>query len=157
KEAMSAQALTIGVGPKLRTAAPPLDVRARVGTVMGQRYKLHALLGEGGMAAVYLAEDLHTGTRVALKVLKREHATDPLVLARFEREAKSMTVLSHEHLVKALGFGLSPEGDMCLVMELVEGETLRALIERIDSLPPRGVTSITGQIAAGLAYAHGFG
>jgi serine/threonine-protein kinase len=136
---------------------PPVDIRARVGAVIGQRYKLHAVLGEGGMAAVYLAEDLTDKKRVALKLLKREHATDPLVLARFEREAKAMTVLVHENLVAALGFGLSPEGDMCLVMELVEGETLRTLLGRVKPLPLHGVAEIARQIAAGLAYAHGFG
>ncbi len=135
---------------------PPADLHARIGAVIGQRYKLHALLGEGGIAAVYLAEDVTDGKRVALKLLKSEHATDPQVLARFEREAKAMTVLVHEHLVAALGFGLSPEGDMCLVMELVEGETLRALLRRIKPFPPHGVAEIARQIAAGLAYAHGF-
>ena len=136
---------------------PPSEIHARIGTVVGQRYKLEALLGEGGIAAVYVAEDLTEKKRVALKVLKPEHAEDPQVLARFEREAKAMTVLVHEHLVAALGFGRAPEGEMCLVMELVEGETLRSLLRRIKPFPPHGVAAIAGQIAAGLAYAHGFG
>jgi len=139
------------------SATPVSELHARIGTVVGQRYKLEALLGEGGMAAVYVAEDLADHRRVALKVLKREHADDPQVLARFEREAKAMTVLVHEHLVAALGFGRAPEGEMCLVMELVQGETLRSLLRRIKPFPPHGVVEIAGQIAAGLAYAHGFG
>jgi eukaryotic-like serine/threonine-protein kinase len=133
------------------------ELAARVGTIVGQRYKLLSLLGEGGMAAVYLADDVTLGKRVALKLLKAEHATDPQVLARFDREAKAMTVLVHPHIVPALGFGRSPEGDMCLVMELVEGETLRAALQRIKPFPPHGVVEIAGQIAAGLACAHGFG
>jgi eukaryotic-like serine/threonine-protein kinase len=136
---------------------PSSDLHARIGTVIGQRYKLHALLGEGGMAAVYRAEDLTSGKLVALKLLKQEHATDPQVLARFDREARAMTVLVHEHLVAALGFGASPEGDVCLIMELIDGETLRTLLGRIKPFPPHGVVEIAGQIAAGLAYAHGFG
>ena len=138
-------------------AAPVSELQARIGTVIGQRYKLHGLLGEGGMAAVYLAEDLTDHKRVALKLLKHEHSTDPQVLARFEREAKAMTVLVHEHLVAALGFGASPEGDMCLVMELVEGETLRSVLRRIKPFPAHGVVAIADQIAAGLHYVHGFG
>jgi eukaryotic-like serine/threonine-protein kinase len=133
------------------------ELQARIGTVIGQRYKLHALLGEGGMAAVYLAEDLTNHKRVAIKLLKQEHASDPQVLARFEREAKAMSVLVHEHLVAALGFGASPEGDLCLVMELVEGETLRSVLRRIKPFPPHGVVAVADQIAEGLAYAHGFG
>jgi len=133
------------------------ELLARIGTVIGQRYKLLSLLGEGGMAAVYLAEDVTLGQRVALKLLKREHADDPQVLARFDREAKAMMVLAHEHIVPAIGFGRSPEGDMCLVMELVEGETLRSALKRIKPFPPHGVAEISSQIAAGLACAHGFG
>lgn len=133
------------------------ELTARLGTTIGQRYKLLALLGEGGMAAVYRAEDLTNGQLVALKVLKYEHADDPQVLARFEREATAMTVLVHDHLVRALGFGRSPEGDLCLVMELVEGETLRSALKRIKPFPPHGVVEVTNQIAAGLACAHGMG
>ena len=138
-------------------SAPVPEPAARIGTIIGQRYKLLSLLGEGGMAAVFLAEDVTMGQRVALKLLKPEHANDPQVLARFDREAKAMTVLVHEHLVQALGFGRSPEGDMCLVMELVQGETLRSVLKRIKPFPPHGVVEISNQIAKGLACAHGFG
>jgi eukaryotic-like serine/threonine-protein kinase len=133
------------------------ELQARIGTVIAQRYRLLSLLGEGGMAAAYLAEDVTLGKRVAVKLLKSEHATDPLVLARFDREAKAMMVLSHEHIVPALGFGRTPEGDMCLVMEYVEGETLRSALKRIKPFPPHGVVDIAGQIAAALACAHGMG
>jgi len=144
--------------PRTPSSAPiESELAARVGTVIGQRYKLLSLLGEGGMAAVYLAHDVTLGQRVAIKLLKSEHANDPQVLARFDREAKAMTVLVHEHIVPALGFGRSPEGDMCLVMELVEGETLRATLKRIKPFPPHGVVEIANQIAAGLDCAHRFG
>ncbi len=133
------------------------DLQARVGTVVGQRYKLLSMLGEGGMGAVYLAEDVTLGIKVALKLLKQDVATDPTVLARFDREAKAMTVLQHEHIVRALGFGQSPEGDMCLVMELVEGETLRSMLKRLKRFPPHGVADIAAQIAEALACAHSFG
>jgi serine/threonine-protein kinase len=137
--------------------SPVPEPASRVGTIIGQRYKLTQLLGEGGMASVFLADDVTLGKRVALKLLKPEHANDPQVLARFDREAKAMTVLVHEHIVPALGFGRSPEGDMCLVMEFVQGETLRAALHRIKPFPPHGVVEISNQIAAGLHCAHGFG
>ena len=129
----------------------------RIGTIIGQRYKIVSTLGEGGMGAVYLAEDVTLGIRVALKLLKKDVANDPEVLARFDREATAMTVLAHEHIVRALGFGRSPEGDMCLVMELVPGETLRAMLKRVKPFPARGVVDIAGQIAEALACAHSFG
>lgn len=130
----------------------------RVGTVIGQRYKVSSVLGEGGMAFVFLAEDQRdNGRRVAIKILKREVADDPLVLARFEREAVAMQQLAHEHIVAPLGYGKSPEGDMCLVMEHLEGETLRTMLKRERQLPPRKVLEIARQLMAGLARAHSFG
>src|SRR4051794_19796045 len=98
-------------------ATPEPTVEERIGTVVGKRFKLLSLLGEGGMGLVFSAEDLQAGGRVALKLLKRDVASDPVVLARFEREAVAMQALAHEHIVAALGFGTSPEGDICLAME----------------------------------------
>jgi eukaryotic-like serine/threonine-protein kinase len=130
----------------------------RLGTVIGQRYKLASVLGEGGMAVVFLAEDLKDGNkRVALKILKREEAGDPLVLARFEREAVAMQQLAHEHIVAPLGFGQSPEGDMCLVMEHLEGESLRSTLKRLRTPFLADALEITRQIAKGLSRAHDLG
>ena len=130
----------------------------RIGTVIGQRYKLISMLGEGGIGAVFLAEDLQAaGTRVALKLLKRDVADDPTVLARFEREAVAMQALAHEHIVAPLGYGKSPEGEMCLVMEHIDGETLRTMLKRVKQPPLWGVLEIARQIAAGLVRAHGLG
>lgn len=129
----------------------------RIGTVLGQRYKLTSLLGEGGIGAVFCAEDLQTGGRVALKLLRREVAADPIVLARFEREAAAMQALAHEHIVSALGYGKSPEGDMCLVMEHIEGETLRQMLKRVKQPPLWGVLEIGRQMGSGLIRAHELG
>ncbi len=139
------------------TAAPEPSPSERIGTVVGSRYKLLSLLGEGGMAVVFLAEDLKAGGRVALKVLKREVASDPLVLARFEREAVAMQALADEHIVAPLGYGRSPEGDMCLVLEFLEGETLRTLLRRVKQPPLGDALEIARQTALGLARAHAQG
>jgi serine/threonine protein kinase len=130
----------------------------RIGTVLGQRYKILKVLGEGGIGAVFLAEDLQSPAKVAVKLLKREVANDPIVLARLEREAVAMQALAHEHIVAALGYGQSPEGDMCLVMEHVDGETLRQMLKRMNKQPPLwGVLEIARQLAAALVRAHGLG
>jgi serine/threonine-protein kinase len=94
---------------------------------------------------------------VALKLLKRDVANDELVLARFEREAVAMQALAHEHIVAALGYGKSPEGDMCLVMEHVDGETLRRMMKRVKEPPLWGVLEIARQIASALIRAHALG
>ena len=141
--------------PQVDSEPKPTD---RVGTVIGQRYKVASVLGEGGMAFVFLAEDLRdNGRRVALKMLKRDVADDPLVLARFEREAVAMQALAHDHIVAPLGYGRSPEGDMCLVMEHLEGETLRTMLKRERQLPLRNALEIVRQLTSGLARAHSLG
>ncbi|MBK8253014.1 MAG: serine/threonine protein kinase [Polyangiaceae bacterium] len=129
----------------------------RIGTVIGQRYKVERVLGEGGIGAVFLAEDLQTHARVAVKLLKRDVANDPIVLARFEREAVAMQALAHDHIVAPLGYGQSPEGDMCLVMEHVDGETLRTMLKRVKQPPLWGTLEIARQLAAALVRAHGLG
>lgn len=129
----------------------------RIGTVLGGRYKILKVLGEGGIGAVFLAEDQQGGARVAVKLLKRDVANDPVVLARFEREAVAMQALAHEHIVAPLGFGKSPEGDMCLVMEHVDGETLRTMLKRVKQPPLWGVLEIARQLASALIRAHGLG
>ena len=79
------------------------------------------------------------------------------MLARFEREAVAMQVLAHEHIVAPLGYGRSPEGEMCLVMEHIEGETLRTMLKRMKQPPLQSVLEIARQIALGLVRAHGLG
>jgi serine/threonine-protein kinase len=137
--------------------APEPKAADRIGTVLGQRYKLVRLLGEGGIGAVFLADDMQTSTRVALKLLKRDVADDPVVLARFEREAVAMQALAHDHIVAPLGYGRSPEGDMCLVMEHVDGETLRSMLKRVKQPPLWGTLEIARQLAAALVRAHELG
>ena len=129
----------------------------RLGSVVGKRYKLLSVLGEGGMGVVFLAEDLNTGGRVALKVLKRDAANDEVVLARFEREAVAMQALAHEHIVGVLGFGKSPEGEMCLVAEHIEGETLRSVLKRDRQLSLSLTLEIARQMSLGLTRAHALG
>jgi eukaryotic-like serine/threonine-protein kinase len=139
------------------STTPERSASERLGTIIGDRYKLLSVLGEGGMGMVFLAEDRRAGGRVALKVLKREAADDEVVLARFEREAVTLKALAHEHIVEVLGYGKSPEGEVCLVLEHVEGETLRSVMKRAKPLPVASVLDIARQISLGLSRAHGLG
>lgn len=141
-------------------ATPPpqgKSLQDRIGTKIADRYAILSLLGEGGIGAVFLADDTATGTKVAIKLLKADSVDDPVVIARFDREAKTMTELNHENIVRALAFGHSPEGDLCLVLEYVPGETLRTLLKRAKPFPVHGTLDVSRQVASALTRAHSMG
>ncbi len=135
-------------------AIPPAE--ALQGHRVG-RYVLGKLLGEGGMARVYRAMDTETEHPVAFKVLKPQYQTDPDLSARFEREARSMADLAHDHVVKVLD--VVREAPLnAIVMELLSGGSLRDRIAEIRNSTRRadiaeGVTMIT-QAAQGIHVAH---
>lgn len=133
------------------------DLRAKIGTVIADRYRLLDLLGEGGIGAVYLAEQLSNHQRVAIKLLRSEYTADAEVLARFDREARVMTALVHEHIVRAWEFGRLPSGDVAMVMELVTGETLRSVYGHTRPLPPLYAIEVARQLGSALAHAHAQG
>ena len=119
------------------------------GTRFG-RYDILSPLGAGGMGEVYRAHDSTLGRDVALKILPPEFARDPDRLARFRREARTLASLNHPNI--AAIYGLEKSGDVdCLVLELVEGETLRA------PLPVNRALDSARQIAEALEAAHGKG
>lgn len=116
-------------------------------------YKLLKKLGEGGMGAVYLAEDLKMNRRVAVKILPRKLAGNPEILKRFRREAGAAAALKHRHIVGAYEFG-EDIGYSFYVMEYCDGETLDATLKRDGHLPVRRAIELTLQSAQGLKYAH---
>src|SRR5437764_6145095 len=123
--------------------------------LLNGRYRLLRPLGTGGMASVYLAEDLRLGRRVAVKVLHPQFASDPSFVARFAYEARIAAGLAHPHIVQVYDVG--HDGDRhYIVMEFVEGETLKDLITRQGALPvARALAIIDGVLAAlELAHAH---
>ena len=124
-------------------------------------YRVLSLLGGGGMGLVYKAEDLKLNRPVALKFLPDEVATDPVTLQRFEREARTASSLNHPNICTIHGVE-EHEGRPFIVMELLEGESLRELIARFSSpggeggpqLPLEQLLGIAIQIAEGLEAAH---
>ncbi len=126
-----------------------------VGTLVAGRFRIEGLLGRGGMGVVYRASQEPIGRAVALKVLRPELARDPRSRARFEREAKMASTLEHPSAVAVFDFG-EHGGAAYLAMELVRGESLRALLER----GPVGVTlaiDVVTQLADVLAAASAVG
>jgi tRNA A-37 threonylcarbamoyl transferase component Bud32 len=128
-----------------------------VGKLIGERYRLLARLGEGGMGAVYRAEHVLMKKVVALKLLHADLGNVDEVARRFEREAQSASRLNHPNIITVTDFGRAPSGELFLVMEHVAGESLAAALERTGPLPwPRAV-SIARQMLQGLEHAHALG
>jgi serine/threonine protein kinase len=124
-----------------------------VGTVLADRYRIDALIGEGGMGRVYSAEHVLMRKRLAIKVLHRELTTMPEVVARFEREAMAAANIDHPNVAAATDFGKLADGAVFLVLEYVQGKSLRDEIATGPIAAERAL-HITRQIAAGLGSAH---
>ena len=117
------------------------------------RYKQERKLGTGGMADVWLAEDAELGRKVAVKILHERYAHDEQFVERFRREATSAAGLSHPNIVSIYDRG-EVDGSYFIVMEYVEGRTLKELIVTRGACPIPIAISYTRQILAGLRYAH---
>jgi eukaryotic-like serine/threonine-protein kinase len=124
-----------------------LNAGARIGS-----YDIISPLGAGGMGEVYRARDSKLNRDVAIKILPEALAADPVALARFEREAQAVAALSHPNILAIHDFGREGETAYA-VMELLEGETLRARLAH-GALPSRKAVDLAVQIAEGLAAAH---
>ena len=109
-------------------ARSPAEATGLVGKVLSERYRIEALLGEGGMGAVYLAEHVLMHKRLAVKVLHPEMTRMPEIVARFEREAMAAAHIEHPNVAAATDFGKLDDGSFFLVLEYVEGTSLRDLI-----------------------------
>jgi serine/threonine-protein kinase len=120
------------------------------GRVLGQ-YRLLHVLGEGGMGTVYVAEHVKLGRRFALKLLKPEHAQNATSVRRFFDEARVVNQINHEHIVEVIDF---VDGDeKYIVMELLQGQTLREVMEQ-GTLPFARLLDVAEQVAQALAAVH---
>ena len=126
----------------------------RSGHMLDQRYRLGRLLGQGGMACVYLGEDTRLGKAVAVKVLHREYALQPKVVQRFSQEARAISRVRHPNVVDVTDHGVTPDGTVYLVMELLQGEDLSTTLAREGPLPWSRLGPIALQICAALATVH---
>jgi eukaryotic-like serine/threonine-protein kinase len=126
------------------------------GQILGGRYRLGEVLGVGGMAAVYLAEDRVLERQVAVKVLSPPYAQDSGFVERFRPEARTGARLSHPNIVAVFDSG-SDDGQHYLVMEYVPSESLAELLARQGRLAPRRAAEVAVQVCAALSAAHAQG
>jgi len=137
-------------------STPPAEPATLVGQTIGGRYRIERLLGEGGMGAVYEAEHTLMHKRVAVKVLHAEMSLMSEVVTRFEREAMAAAHIEHPNVATATDFGKLDDGSFFLVLEFVEGQSLREAIRKGPFVASRAVR-VARQIASALSRAHGLG
>ena len=136
---------------------PLPDARALApGTILADRYRVEATLGEGGMGIVYLVEHVHMRKRFALKVLQAHWLGTPEVVARFEREAVAAAAIGHPNVAAATDFGRLTDGSFFLVLEYLEGRTLRSELDK-GAIPTARALEIARSIALGVGAAHAKG
>ena len=140
--------------PGSDAAADDDEGRLGIGSVLDSRYRIDALIGTGGMGRVYRGEHTGIGRAVAIKVLHQDLNRNREAAQRFQREAIAYGRLDHPNIVNIYDFGVLPDGACYLVMELLEGETLGARLERDVRLPWREALDILRGVLLGLRHAH---
>ena len=132
-----------------------VDEPVKIGDVVGS-YRVVELLGTGGMGRVYRAEHVKLGRAVALKALNSKYSTNREAVSRLFGEARAVNQIHHQNLIEITDFLEPPEGVACYVMELLQGETVRAVVKRGPVAPDR-VADIGAQVASALAAVHATG
>jgi serine/threonine protein kinase len=135
----------------------PASSGSLVGRVIDGKYRIEALLAEGGIGSIYRARRLLIGDEVAVKTLQADWASDAEMLERFRREAQTAARLKHPNVVTIHDFGRTADGQLYLVMELVEGRNLREMMRGREPLAADFVAGILEQISAALDEAHRHG
>ncbi|MFM2114652.1 MAG: hypothetical protein RI908_393 [Actinomycetota bacterium] len=124
--------------------------------LIGARYRLEKRIGQGGMAEVWLANDISLNRKVAVKMMKAQHNNDPIVVERFRREAQAVGNLNHPNIVTVYDV-VENDGQQAVIMEYVEGMTLREVLDQKTRLSPSLTIHIGMAIASALDAAHASG
>jgi len=150
-------------GPKFASSssagnANPLTAHTvlAVGTILADRYEILDLLGEGGMGAVYRANDRQLDRVIALKTIRPEMATSDDILARFKQELILARQITHRNVIRIYDLG-EDRGAKFITMEFADGATLRALLSEKGKFPPAEAVEVTRQICLGVEAAHAEG
>jgi eukaryotic-like serine/threonine-protein kinase len=136
-----------------RTAIEELTIGTVIGTLLNDRFRLEEQIGAGGMSTVYRAYDTTLERSVAIKLMHRDISSDPDQLERFRREARAVARLNHPNVVTVIDFG-QDDGSPYIVLEFVEGETLKQRIKRVGRLPVAEAVAYAIEIGRALSAAH---
>ena len=126
----------------------------RTGQVIGRRFRIDALIGQGAMAEVYRALDLATQVYVAVKILKKSLSGDPSAKLRFSREGDVQAKLRHRNIAAVYATGITEHDEPYLVVELLRGKTLRSVLKAETRVSPHRAASYAWQALQGLAVVH---
>jgi serine/threonine-protein kinase len=137
-----------------QSSAPP---SIRPGGLVAGKYRVDAMLGEGGMGTVWAATHVELGQRVALKLISSELARSADLLARFRAEAKAAAQLSSRYVVRMYDSGVTEDGRPYIAMEFLNGESLEDRLARVGSLPLGATVRIVSQVCKALKLAHAQG
>ena len=132
------------------------DADLEPGRMVGE-YRVESKIGEGGFGSVYASVHPLIGKRAAVKVLNRQWSSNPQMVSRFIAEARAVNQIRHKGIIDIFSFGALDDGRQYYVMELLEGETLDAYLERRGALPPEEAIPILRQVARALDAAHSAG
>jgi serine/threonine protein kinase len=127
---------------------------ARIGELVGAKYRIVRKLAEGGMGVVYEAQHTVVRRRFAVKFLRPDLAERRDILNRFQREAEAAGALESEHVAAAVDFGIAPDGTPYIVMEYLVGESVAVLLEREGRLPVTRAADLASQASRGIQVAH---
>jgi serine/threonine protein kinase len=148
---------TVRTPPEPTSPGRPKSVELKLPVVVGNRYRLVELRGGGGMAKVYKAVDQTLEREVAVKLINPDLRSEPEFDARFQREARIASQLSDPHIVVVHDFGIDPAHGPYLVMEYLQGMTLRERLQNEGPLPVRAGMQLSAQLLLALIHAHGKG
>ncbi|MCL2447790.1 MAG: serine/threonine protein kinase [Polyangiaceae bacterium] len=138
-------------------AAVQPENKIDVGTLLAGKYRVTRELGRGGMAAVYEAEHVDIGKRIAIKVLAAELSSSAIVIERFVREARAAASVKSPYIVEVYDSGRLEDSRPFIAMELLEGESLYDRMARVRLIDAQTTVRIIGQVAKGLTKAHAIG
>ncbi len=127
---------------------------ARIGTLLAGKYQVEARIGRGGMGTIYRATHRMLGKPVAIKLINPDVGISSEMAARFEREARAASNLNHPNIAMVHDLGQLDDGTLYMVMEFIEGDTLKAVIGRDGPMPRARIVRLLGQIVSALAAAH---
>ncbi len=128
-----------------------------IGQTLADKYRVEELLSQGGMGTVYRGTHILMDKTVAIKVLNPSLAADDTIVARFSREARAASRISHPHALNVTDFGESQNGVVFLIMEYLHGQTLKEVVQATGAMPLPRVVEIVRQVCGALDAAHGEG